>query len=327
MIKNIKIIKELKRLKKKPVNQIFLNSLKMRLEVLVKTNPVDERVRKPVHHTLRSIFKLRVVKVSFAVFMVTLLLGASAARASQGSLPGEKLYSIKIFTEEVRSKTTLKNKDRARLSMSFAAKRIKEIEEMLEETEIESDKLEIALNQFEKNLTKATNIMREEKMIIDDIGVETAEIHQDIKEKKEVLERTIREKKVRMEDKEKEIEEKIKLATPEEKENNETLIDELIGLKINKEILEFKEKDVQKILEDAEKTEEIKEAGSKNSTLKEQRDAQLKIERREVYNNREIIRSREEAGKEIRKKVLEKIESDRKEKAEEEKNFKDKDKD
>lgn len=310
MIKKIKIIRELKRLRKKPINKIFLNSLKMRLEVLVDTYPHGGEAKSPVYVTLRNIFNLRTVQVSFAGFMVIILLSASAATASQGSLPGEKLYSIKIFTEEVRSVATLKNKEKAKLSMSFAAKRIDEIKEMLEKTEIESGDIDIALDQFEKNLMKVTDLLAEEKSLSVDIDSGVTALHQDVDKNKEVLKKTLNEKKVKTEHKQKELEEKIKKTAKEKEATKETLIDELVEVRINREILETKEKDVYKRLDEKEETEEIKESESKEDILQNRVNEELKSKNTETRNKREVIKSREESRKEIREKVIQEIHDD-----------------
>jgi len=307
MIKKIRIIRELKRLRKKPVNKIFLTSLKMRLEVLVDSYPNQGKIQNPAYKTIRNIFSLRVTQVSLAGFMITILLGTSVATASQGSLPGEKLYPVKIFTEEVRSVTTLKNKEKAKLRMSFATKRIDEIKEMLEKTEIESGNIDIALDQFEKNLLKVKELLAEEKSLAVDIDSGITTLHQDVDKNKEVLKKTLNEKKVKTEHKQKELEEKIKNTNKEKEVTKETLIDELVEVRINREILETKEKDVYKRLEEKEETEEIREGESKEYLQQKKINEELKSKNNDSRDKREVIKSREESRKEIREKVIQEI--------------------
>ncbi|MCR4284356.1 MAG: DUF5667 domain-containing protein [Parcubacteria group bacterium] len=303
MIKKIRIIRELKRLRRKPVDKIFLNSLKTRLEVLVNTCPgADERkALNPIHETLKSIFGLRVTQVSIAVFMIIVLLGTSVATASQGSLPGEKLYLVKIFTEEVRSVVALKNKEKAKLSMGFAEKRINEIKEVLEKTEIESEDLEIALSQLEKNLTRVTDIIEAEKSLTVKLEEETTNINQDINRNKETLEKILKEKRVKTENKQKELEKNIKKTIREESAAKETLIDELVEVRINKEILERLE------TKKREETKEIKESENKYNLEEEESNKGSGYSIKNKEDKRGVIKSREESRKEIREKVMKEI--------------------
>lgn len=309
MIKKIKIIRELKRLRKKPVDKIFLNSLKMKLEVLADAYPSKGKTANPAYETLRSIFSLRVVQVSFASFMIVVLLGASVAAASQESLPGEKLYPVKIFAEEARSIIAIKNTTKAKLRIDFAEKRIYEIEKILEEKEIESDNLEIALTQFEKNFTKINDIIEGKRSSATDINSDMTAIRQDIDKNKEKLERAINEKKIKAEKRQKELEEKIKKTNKEERLSKEALIDELVEVRINKEILDIKEDDIRKMLEYKKENEEIKEYEDENkyNLRQEKIDEELKSKNNEIKNKRENIKSREESKKEIREKIIKEI--------------------
>ncbi|PIR58109.1 MAG: hypothetical protein COU71_00360 [Parcubacteria group bacterium CG10_big_fil_rev_8_21_14_0_10_38_31] len=319
MIKRIQIIRELKRLRKNPVNTVFLNSLKMRLEVLVDNYPLNTKVSGYPYFKLKNLFDLRAVRVSLAGFVIFILLSASVATASQGSLPGERLYPVKIFTEEVRSATTIQNTAKAKLRTDFAKRRVNEIKEILGDTEIKSENLEIALTQFEKNLTKATDIIeiekgRPEKKKDDD---KLASIYQDIDKNKENLEKTLSERKNETENKQKELEEKIKNKSYEESEERETLIDELVEVKINREILEEKEENIRDLFKHKEKSEEIKEYINDTDTKQKKINDKLESKKNELKNKREVIKSREESKREVREKIMEELDNDKDKKEDE----------
>ena len=103
----------------------------------------------------RPIFDSRLIRIlysSFAVLMVIALLGAGTAYASQDSLPGDNLYSIKLGTENFRR--LLENGDEAKveLELSFAETRLTEIEKSAR-NDISKTAIPIAI--YERNIEMA----------------------------------------------------------------------------------------------------------------------------------------------------------------------------
>lgn len=93
-------------------------------------------------------------------------------KASEGSLPGETLYSIKKITEELRSKVT-SEESRSQLQVEFASRRLEELVKISEDSFTEEEKAEKSkelVDSLKENLTEATNylgkISKEEAVVV-----------------------------------------------------------------------------------------------------------------------------------------------------------------
>ena len=81
-------------------------------------------------------FGKMVGQVVTAIAIVVSLLGGTGAAtvyASQDSLPGETLYPVKIWSEDVRLDLTADPQDKLDLSLDFADERMAEIQELVDE--------------------------------------------------------------------------------------------------------------------------------------------------------------------------------------------------
>jgi len=160
MFKKIKIIRQIKGLRKKPIDKEFLNMLKSRLEAYIDVNPVDEICDKK--WTFADLITLKPIKVSLVVISLFILIGAGLAAASQFSLPGDKLFAVKAFTEDARAAFTFNSKSQAELQAKYAAKRVSEINEILEQKGVQAPGLDVALSRLEDNSKKAEALIRKE---------------------------------------------------------------------------------------------------------------------------------------------------------------------
>ena len=94
----------------------------------------------------------RAVAIIVAVVLAISTLGASAAYASQGSLPGDVLYPVKLGTEQVQRLLTADDVSRVNLELGFADTRLKEMEEVVEKN---PEGIPVAITGYERNLNLA----------------------------------------------------------------------------------------------------------------------------------------------------------------------------
>ena len=79
--------------------------------------------------------------IPLIIGLIIALTGGGTVAASQGSLPGDTLYSVKLFTEDTRTAVAFNPDSKARLQIKFAAERIDEIKTILEERGVEVEGL------------------------------------------------------------------------------------------------------------------------------------------------------------------------------------------
>ena len=117
------------------------------------SNPM--RSRTPIRVSLATGF---LWKPMMAGLLVLVLMSASggAVYAAQGSVPGEKLYPIKIASEVAREKFTISPESRFRFKVIRAERRLQEAQLILErkhpKLEIRNRKVEAAMGRYEKHV-------------------------------------------------------------------------------------------------------------------------------------------------------------------------------
>jgi len=111
-----------------------------------------------------------------------------AIKASQASLPGEILYSVKKAAEGVQSTVTSEN-NKAQLQVEFAGRRIEELTKITEDSFSEEEKVERArqvVNDLKDNLVGVTshldNISKEKALAV---AKETKKIREELDKTKE----------------------------------------------------------------------------------------------------------------------------------------------
>lgn len=95
-----------------------------------------------------------------AVFIFAFLASGSifGLRASENSLPGDSLYIAKIVSEKTQQAFTFDDKDKAILSLEFAGKRAKEIDQVLAGVDVSkknSEQVEKLVSDFKKEIGQA----------------------------------------------------------------------------------------------------------------------------------------------------------------------------
>jgi len=112
---------------------------------------------KPTPHVKR--LSMSMASVVIAVVLALSALGAGTAYASQASLPGDTLYPVKLGTEQVIMTLSGDDAARAERALSFADKRIREMEALAQKGR--SQDLEVAAEQYDHALNMTLNMIEQ----------------------------------------------------------------------------------------------------------------------------------------------------------------------
>lgn len=170
MFKNFKTIRQLKKLRQAPVNKDFLNLLRFEIEYYVDLNPMEIKNRKQpekylfikrsnfplVSNLINNFRNLKIMPVPIIIALIAALVGGGGVTmASQNSLPGDVLFPVKVLTEEARAAFAFDAKSEANLQMKFAARRVGELKDLLEQRGVDAGGIDIALARLEDNTARA----------------------------------------------------------------------------------------------------------------------------------------------------------------------------
>lgn len=144
----------------------------------------------------RTVVLLRPAGV-FAVLSIFLLISSIVTvSASQETIPGDTLYPVKIVSEKVQRVLTTDESEKAKLEISFAGKRIDELEKIISQPVSETikvEQVETVLDKFEENITSAQETL--DVLSVDSDAPEEAVslaevIDEKVSEYKETLDKT-----------------------------------------------------------------------------------------------------------------------------------------
>lgn len=136
-------------------------SLARDLRQYMEFHPVRESIPRPSPYAVRG-FPFFMKTAALLLIVVLIFGGGGVAFASQKALPGEPLYSIKAFTEDVQETLTFDPDRKARLHTRLAEKRISEMEKLLEEKGVEAPGLEVAQARLEQHAKRAARVVKME---------------------------------------------------------------------------------------------------------------------------------------------------------------------
>jgi hypothetical protein len=107
----------------------------------VSMKPVADtaHTKKPVSYTLFSFIAHKRAFTALVVTTLVLTSGSGVAFASQDALPGDKLYPIKIATEEVRETLAIRQETKARIVLERAERRLAESVVLAKRTQYSND--------------------------------------------------------------------------------------------------------------------------------------------------------------------------------------------
>jgi len=105
---------------------------------------------------------LQLLKPAGALFSISLLVlssGIFTVSASQATIPGDTLYKLKLATEKVQRVLTASEPKKAELEITFAGKRIDELEKIVNDSivpeEEQDEKVTEVIIKFNENITSA----------------------------------------------------------------------------------------------------------------------------------------------------------------------------
>ena len=114
--------------------------------------------------------RFNMVAIIVAVVLAISAVGGGTAYASQGSLPGDILYPVKLGTEQVRLVLATGDATKAELYLTFANSRVEEMTALAERGRPEE--VNIAVNGYDKAMAMAAAKLEE----VSSKGLDTAEI-------------------------------------------------------------------------------------------------------------------------------------------------------
>jgi hypothetical protein len=179
------ILKTIKKLKKVEPNKKWLTRNRDLLMAVVEedvrrnaeqiTNKVDvsaaETSNKKEKISLGAFFPsnntlmlLRPAGAFLSISIVVLTSGIFTVSAAQDTLPGDTLYNVKLVSEKVQKALTPSEEEKAKLDITFAGKRIDELEQIIaepESDEIKAEQVETVLQEFEENVNSANETLTE----------------------------------------------------------------------------------------------------------------------------------------------------------------------
>lgn len=176
MNEEIKIIEGLRKLGRStemPGEKEFIKNLRIRLADHIAAHSAVGEKNKTIRFSkfalIMNLLKLPVGgkiltfrKAMGTMTIFAILSATGVAVASQNSLPGENLYSIKIMAEGIRASFAFAPETKAIIQMNFAEKRVEEVKKLIEQDDTAEEKITIALDNLEKNVDASSAIIENE---------------------------------------------------------------------------------------------------------------------------------------------------------------------
>lgn len=169
LVELLEAVSAIKNTPHEPVDQDFrYRTRAMLLNRAIHSQPVTfwERFRLRLQETILLQKRRLVIPVVLLVMMLFSLLGVGSVYGSEASVPGDLLYPVKLFVEDVRLTFTVEEQD-ADLYFQFAEKRLKEVDTLAEKGRFEG--IGEALDRFEIQIDRAAQVIPMEN--------ETGEVH------------------------------------------------------------------------------------------------------------------------------------------------------
>lgn len=149
--------KKLRHLKDKQVNEAMLKKHRDLLVAYMEQNPLQVDAPK------RFVFMVHAWKPMMAGFLVLVVLSGTGGvvYASQGSVPGDTLYTMKIASEDMRERLTLSSEKKMQYKAVRAEKRLAEVEKILQRIKVPETRhvrMQFAMEKYEDHLAKMESI-------------------------------------------------------------------------------------------------------------------------------------------------------------------------
>ena len=227
--------------------------------------------------------KVKNILISNAFVLVALFVFASSTAFAQspqvtlpsaGLTPESSFYFLDKFGEALRSFFTFNPEGKALLEITFASERVAEIKVILETKGVEAKGLEVAQSRLQAHLANAVTIVTDQKSEGKNVTSLAKELDDEFEGPKSALKQIFKDQERALEAQEKELKAKIREARlAGDAAQVEALVKQLGEVKAQKELLEQKEDERGKDLDEQEKAlEEQMEA--KDEAAKKIREAE-----------------------------------------------------
>ncbi|MEK7653415.1 MAG: DUF5667 domain-containing protein [Patescibacteria group bacterium] len=156
-MKTPKIINLIKRSKDIPVDKNWLREGRQTLHNFIIQNPVrkPELGRQILNKGFFNKLTLKPMPIVIIALIASLLTGGGVVAASQGSLPTDALYPVKIATEKAQEAVTFSRVKKIDLQARLAGKRLTEIERLQKKDGVDPAVIENILEKYENHLALA----------------------------------------------------------------------------------------------------------------------------------------------------------------------------
>ena len=179
-----------KKIKKETLNLDEKTKIYSTLRNFVAENPV-RNIKSPFYESW-FVFRQRMIAIPIAVILIFVLTAGSTVFAAKKSLPGDKLYPVKMLNEKVESIMALGPKAKAQVEVSHAISRLEEVEQLVTSNkQLGKGSGEEMGNNFQAQAQDATDNINELKN--NGREEDASKIHSDFKTMLTVHEKTITE--------------------------------------------------------------------------------------------------------------------------------------
>lgn len=260
------------------------DTLRYRIEQFISYNPIRSEVHVPKKTFYFSIFTFKALGKAVSLVLIALIVvgGSGVSYASTDSLPGDKLYNVKInVNEKIEEKLAFSTEAKVVVQRQQVERRLTEAQKLVEKKDLSPEKKEIVKTNLEKNVKDVTesieNLKKEGK--IEEALDTTSKITPVLEAHKKVLteQKTEEDKK----ENSSEITAKMSVALDSKVEEKDALLDTVEEAirkveKAEKEIIEEVDENEKTAEEVAEKN--TKEVSEKIEILKKENDESSKEE-------------------------------------------------
>lgn len=105
---------------------------------------------------------LKPIAASGAVFAFAIIGWISVANASMSTLPGERLYPVKLSMERAQIALTVNDAQRAELRVEFASRRLEEMVEVSAMNTDSTETVQLAVDRFKDEVTNIQEVLNQE---------------------------------------------------------------------------------------------------------------------------------------------------------------------
>lgn len=147
------------------------DTLRYRIEQFISYNPIRSEVHVPKKTFYFSIFTFKALGKAVSLVLIALIVvgGSGVSYASTDSLPGDKLYNVKInVNEKIEEKLAFSTEAKVVVQRQQVERRLTEAQKLVEKKDLSPEKKEIVKTNLEKNVKDVTesieNLKKEGKI-------------------------------------------------------------------------------------------------------------------------------------------------------------------